>query len=152
MIRRPPRSTLFPYTTLFRSRCTTSTIRRASSSSGNSDGWRLVEPSRSEEHTSELQSQSNVVCRLLLGKKKNVLNDLERDVMLTRDRVDWAPQKFLLDALQADEKLSWSDPWLQSIDLEYHNLDLDRGLYYELLRKGLMRRVTTEDEIKNAIL
>ena len=71
--------------------------------------------------------------------------------MSTRDRVDWAAKKFLLGALQEEEKLSWSDPWLQSIDLEYHNLDLDRGLYYELLRKGLMRRVTTEDEIKNAI-
>src|SRR6266704_609826 len=57
----------------------------------------------------------------------------------------------LLNALQEEEKLSWSDPWLQSIDLEYHNLDLDRGLYYELVRKDLMRRVTTEDEIKNAI-
>ena len=87
----------------------------------------------------------------ILREWENVLNDLERDVMLTRDRVDWAAKKFLLDALQAEEKLSWSDPWLQSIDLEYHNLDLDRGLYYELLRKGLMRRVTTEDEIKNAI-
>src|SRR5262249_8076070 len=71
--------------------------------------------------------------------------------MATRDRVDWAAKKFLLDALQAEEKLSWTDPWLQSIDLEYHNLDLDHGLYYELLRKGLMRRVTTEDEIKAAI-
>jgi proteasome accessory factor A len=71
--------------------------------------------------------------------------------MSTRDRVDWAAKKFLLDALHEEEKLSWSDPWLQSIDLEYHNLDLDRGLYYELVRKGLMRRVTTEDEIKAAI-
>ena len=57
----------------------------------------------------------------------------------------------MLDALQTEEKLSWSDPWLQSIDLEYHNLHLDHGLYYELLRKNLMRRVTTEDEIKTAI-
>jgi proteasome accessory factor A len=71
--------------------------------------------------------------------------------MSTRDRVDWAAKKFLLGALQEEEKLSWTDPWLQSIDLEYHNLDLDRGLHYELLRKGLMRRVTTEDEVKNAI-
>src|SRR5947199_8445635 len=71
--------------------------------------------------------------------------------MSTRDRADWSAKKFLLDALQQDEKLSWSDPWLQSIDLEYHNLDLDRGLYYELLRKGLMRRVTGEEEIKTAI-
>ena len=87
----------------------------------------------------------------ILSEWENVLNDLERDPMLTRDRVDWSAKKFLLDALQQDEKLSWSDPWLQSIDLEYHNLDLDRGLYYELLRKGLMHRITTEDEIKVAI-
>jgi Pup amidohydrolase len=87
----------------------------------------------------------------ILHEWENVLNDLERDVMSTRDRVDWAAKKFLLDALQEEEKLAWSDPWLQSIDLEYHNLDLDRGLYYELLRKGLMRRVTSEDEIRTAI-
>jgi proteasome accessory factor A len=87
----------------------------------------------------------------VLREWESVLNDLEREVMSTRDRLDWVAKKFLLDALQAEEKLSWSDPWLQSIDLEYHNLDLDRGLYYELLRKGLMRRVTNEDEIKSAI-
>jgi proteasome accessory factor A len=87
----------------------------------------------------------------ILREWENVLNDLERDAMSARDRVDWAAKKFLLDALQEEEKLSWSDPWLQSIDLEYHNLDLDCGLYYELLRKGLMRRVTNEDEIKSAI-
>src|SRR5437762_6128679 len=87
----------------------------------------------------------------ILCEWENVLNDLEREPMSTRDRVDWSAKKFLLDALQQDEKLSWSDPWLQSIDLEYHNLDLDRGLYYELVRKGLMRRVTTEDEIRAAI-
>ena len=87
----------------------------------------------------------------ILREWENVLNDLERDPMATRDRVDWAAKKFLLEALQQEERLSWGDPWLQSIDLEYHNLDLDRGLYYELLRKGLMRRVTSEDEIKAAI-
>ncbi|HKS31619.1 MAG TPA: proteasome accessory factor PafA2 family protein [Chthoniobacterales bacterium] len=87
----------------------------------------------------------------ILSEWDNVLNDLERDPMSTRDRVDWSAKKFLLDALQQDEKLSWSDPWLQSIDLEYHNLDLDRGLYYELVRKGLMRRVSSEEDIKAAI-
>src|SRR6185312_17163119 len=63
MIRRPPRSTLFPYTTLFRSLCGIS--RRASSSPPWAAGWQ-----RSEEHTSELQSRSDLVCRLLLEKKK----------------------------------------------------------------------------------
>src|SRR2546430_6390597 len=65
MIRRPPRSTLFPYTTLFRSPLDHSPSR------GWPQGarWELLR-SRSEEHTSELQSQSNLVCRLLLEKKK----------------------------------------------------------------------------------
>ena len=100
---------------------------------------------------SKLQNGTSEEQQWVLREWENVLNDLERDAMSTRDRVDWAAKKFLLGALQEEEKLSWSDPWLQSIDLEYHNLDLDRGLYYELLRKGLMCRVTTEDEIKNAI-
>src|SRR5579859_8262384 len=68
MIRRPPRSTLFPYTTLFRSRCT----RRGDSS--KFPPCRC--PARSEEHTSELQSQSNLVCRLLLEKKKKKHSNL----------------------------------------------------------------------------
>src|SRR3712207_6934049 len=71
MIRRPPRSTLFPYTTLFRSdpraRPAWCTARLDDSASGSR---RVVEP-RSEEHTSELQSRQYLVCRLLLEKKKN---------------------------------------------------------------------------------
>src|SRR6266511_4535294 len=65
MIRRPPRSTLFPYTTLFRSGTMTS---RYPSPRAFVSRWAL---SRSEEHTSELQSRENLVCRLLLEKKKN---------------------------------------------------------------------------------
>src|SRR6266404_7862480 len=68
MIRRPPRSTLFPYTTLFRSR--PAGTRRCAARS--SPGWRAPSrSSRSEEHTSELQSLAYLVCRLLLEKKKN---------------------------------------------------------------------------------
>src|SRR2546430_4054086 len=81
MIRRPPRSTLFPYTTLFRS----IRVRPLISIGGNPPepgplgipvkpirawAWELPRVTRSEEHTSELQSQSNLVCRLLLEKKK----------------------------------------------------------------------------------
>src|SRR2546430_12536924 len=65
MIRRPPRSTLFPYTTLFRSRC--SLVPCSSQMQWLRFGYSMK---RSEEHTSELQSQSNLVCRLLLEKKK----------------------------------------------------------------------------------
>src|SRR5688572_33406834 len=72
MIRRPPRSTLFPYTTLFRS--VISSGRAELRHPGRRSAWRRRWWSRlhdrSEEHTSELQSQSNLVCRLLLEKKK----------------------------------------------------------------------------------
>src|SRR5438046_5690854 len=73
MIRRPPRSTLFPYTTLFRSKASSrSRPRLLYRASGR--GQRLCVPgapgARSEEHTSELQSLTNLVCRLLLEKKK----------------------------------------------------------------------------------
>src|SRR2546430_16408408 len=89
MIRRPPRSTLFPYTTLFRSQCTGQYLRNPRmggpfrvatyetqdhrSFCDDRPYAGLVQAgSRSEEHTSELQSQSNLVCRLLLEKKKLV--------------------------------------------------------------------------------
>src|SRR2546430_10262317 len=70
MIRRPPRSTLFPYTTLFRSQQVERPVQDADIPVGSDDGRAAA---RSEEHTSELQSQSNLVCRLLLEKKKTTL-------------------------------------------------------------------------------
>src|SRR2546427_9882347 len=70
MIRRPPRSTLFPYTTLFRS---LPGVHVGESHAGSERGANRLLCDRSEEHTSELQSQSNLVCRLLLEKKNNSL-------------------------------------------------------------------------------
>src|SRR2546430_7286035 len=71
MIRRPPRSTLFPYTTLFRSRAHGDGSRRNPTHPLH-PRRRARDARRSEEHTSELQSQSNLVCRLLLEKKKKI--------------------------------------------------------------------------------
>src|SRR2546430_16639042 len=77
MIRRPPRSTLFPYTTLFRSgrswMCACASFRMSIAQAGRSRRC-VAATRRSEEHTSELQSQSNLVCRLLLEKKKKKKN------------------------------------------------------------------------------
>src|SRR5436853_5145271 len=71
MIRRPPRSTLFPYTTLFRSKNARRDMGPLAAAAGGvcraRDPWRIL---RSEEHTSELQSLRHLVCRLLLEKKK----------------------------------------------------------------------------------
>src|SRR2546427_2899340 len=92
MIRRPPRSTLFPYTTLFRSSRPVRALQRQMADrhgrvgdgeldrplehphvAGELDGEGVEAEARSEEHTSELQSQSNIVCRLLLEKKKKTV-------------------------------------------------------------------------------
>src|SRR2546427_4207479 len=82
MIRRPPRSTLFPYTTLFRSTEPTVTEadlqayadgRLGAERRAEVESWLAALRLRSEEHTSELQSQSNLVCRLLLEKKKTAV-------------------------------------------------------------------------------
>src|SRR6266581_8262460 len=87
MIRRPPRSTLFPYTTLFRSAPTAAGARGARGRSPSS-GW-----CRSEEHTSELQSPVHLVCRLLLEKKNNHntnVFDIEKQKKDTRKIVYYA--------------------------------------------------------------
>src|SRR2546430_10698748 len=87
MIRRPPRSTLFPYTTLFRSNNFGPRFGLAWEIFGSSrnvlraGAGVFYSENRSEEHTSELQSQSNLVCRLLLEKKKDTyVNDASRVV------------------------------------------------------------------------
>src|SRR2546422_3299122 len=100
MIRRPPRSTLFPYTTLFRS--PTVTVARASPHDSKSSRRPTAasESSRSEEHTSELQSRLHLVCRLLLEKKKKNTSrqgrcervDIVRDVRGQRVGVSRGPR------------------------------------------------------------
>jgi proteasome accessory factor PafA2 len=87
----------------------------------------------------------------VLEEWERVLNDLAADVMLCRDRVDWVAKKFLLTTFREAEQLAWTDPWLQSIDLEYHNVSLEHGLYYELVRTGQMYRLVEEDQIRHAI-
>src|SRR5437588_8089762 len=98
MLRRPPRSTLFPYTTLFRSipECDGQVLR-----AGQDSNLRPLAPEanalstelpahggrqRSEEHTSELQSHSDLVCRLLLEKKKNTMSETRRNNSTLDDR------------------------------------------------------------------
>src|SRR5258708_16909497 len=93
MIRRPPRSTLFPYTTLFRSVSAGAATAAAVASKPPDSSARASQPflvkaiqtSRSEEHTSELQSPDHLVCRLLLEKKKN------NDVYTSRETISMYP-------------------------------------------------------------
>src|SRR5258708_28250833 len=89
MIRRPPRSTLFPYTTLFRSMG--QFIKEYNERTAALTGT-VVPAVRSEEHTSELQSPDHLVCRLLLEKKKNNINTNSKIKLKTRTVMSHEPQ------------------------------------------------------------
>ena len=82
---------------------------------------------------------------------EQVLNDLERDPLLCRDRLDWVTKQWLLETFVAAEHIGWDDPWLQSLDLEYHNVRREEGLFAELMREGKMQRFITDDDIRQAI-
>src|SRR5687768_18325394 len=86
MIRRPPRSTLFPYTTLFRSVGTVEQRNQVAHVPIRIDGRRHDLGNRSEEHTSELQSRLHLVCRLLLEKKKKKQNNTHQHPQANTDQ------------------------------------------------------------------
>ena len=87
----------------------------------------------------------------VLVEWESILNALEKDPMNLTDRLDWVAKKWLLETFIDEEGLTWDDPWLQSLDLEYHNIDQEAGLYYELEASGLVRRLVTDRQIENAI-
>src|SRR5437899_7175859 len=96
MIRRPPRSTLFPYTTLFRSIAAIAALRRAAARFPEQGGRlevlllaaQVAAQKRSEEHTSELQSLRHLVCRLLLEKKKKKKHEQPNEQPKTRKHIE----------------------------------------------------------------
>src|SRR5437899_4367117 len=100
MIRRPPRSTLFPYTTLFRSNITD--LPRQGPVTGFDTGpGNVLLDARSEEHTSELQSLRHLVCRLLLEKKKKIHQLHARTTLLSTDGIIPTPAPAHADHQQA---------------------------------------------------
>ena len=87
----------------------------------------------------------------VLTNWESVLDDLEQDWERVRDRVDWAAKKWLLETFMEDEGLSWADPWLESLDLEFHHINPDRSLFYELENQGQMIKLVTPEKIDAAI-
>ena len=83
----------------------------------------------------------------ILAEWEDTLDALEKDPMTLTDRLDWVAKKWLLETFAEEEAIAWDDPWLQSLDLEYHNIHLEEGLYYGLP----MRRVVTDEHIDTAI-
>jgi proteasome accessory factor PafA2 len=82
---------------------------------------------------------------------EGALNDLEKDYMLCRDRLDWVAKYALIKEFQAAQNIADDDAWLRSLDLEYSRLDMREGLYYGLEQQGSIRKVIREEQVQRAI-
>ena len=91
-------------------------------------------------------------CDWILDEWGFVLGALQHDPMCLIDRVDWVAKKWLLENFMRQEQLDWHDPWIQSLDLEYHNLNPAKGLYFELRDRGTMKTVIDEERVNQAIV
>jgi proteasome accessory factor A len=87
----------------------------------------------------------------VLDEWRGTLDALATDPMSLNDRLDWVAKRWLLETFVAAEGLTWDDPWLQSIDLEYHKIDPETGLYHDLVAQGLMRTVIASRAVEQAI-
>ncbi len=81
----------------------------------------------------------------VLSHWESVVKDLRKGYQAVVGRVDWASKLWLLENFREAEKLEWDDPWLKSLDLEYHNVDPQAGLYHGMVEEGHAPRFTTND-------
>jgi proteasome accessory factor A len=88
---------------------------------------------------------------LVIGEWEQVLDRLASDPLGLSDTLDWAAKRALLEEFREAEGLAWGVPTLQSLDLEYHNVDPAAGLYYGLEQEGRVRRLVSDEEIAAAI-
>ena len=88
----------------------------------------------------------------VLDEWRFVLDALVCDPMALVDRVDWVTKKWLLESFMESEGLDWQDTWVQSLDLEYHNLNPGKGLYFDLRDQGITRKVVSDEMVNRAIV
>ena len=87
----------------------------------------------------------------VLSEWDTVLSRLEEDRFSLVGQVDWVTKLWLLETFVQEEKLEWNDPWLASLDLEYHNINPARGLFLGLEMEGRAKRIVSEAEIVSAM-
>jgi len=86
----------------------------------------------------------------IINEWESVLNDLPKGPEAVIGRVDWATKYWMLCEFRQEENLEWHDPWLKSLDLEYHNLNKNSGLYWGLEATGDASRKTNDEAVKYA--
>jgi proteasome accessory factor A len=89
--------------------------------------------------------------RDLLARWERTLESLERDPMELSTEIDWVIKKAMIESFMERKGLDWEDPKVQMLDLQYHDLRRDRGLYYLLERQGKVERIVTDEEIAQAV-
>ncbi|MBI1893552.1 MAG: Pup--protein ligase [Candidatus Rokubacteria bacterium] len=96
------------------------------------------------------QDKMDPLAKDLLARWTDVLDRLEQDPMQCGQEVDWVIKKDLIETYMTKNRLSWRDPKVSLIDLQYHDIRPDRGLYFVLARRGLLERMATDDAIEAA--
>lgn len=99
--------------------------------------------SEDQDHSSERDD--------LMANWERVLSQLEEDPMLLSEDLDWVAKYRLLEGYRARHGLDWGDPKVRLIDLQYHDLRPDKGLYFKMLKQGQIRRITSEDQVTRAV-
>jgi proteasome accessory factor A len=93
---------------------------------------------------------ADAVHRRVLDTWESILTDLEADPLRTADRLDWTAKLRLLEGYRGRDGLPWDDPKLRLLDLQYHDVDPERGLYDRLAATGRMARLFTDDQVERA--
>ena len=88
----------------------------------------------------------------VLSEWRQAVDEFRKDPGLLTDRIDWVAKEDLLNRFREEENLSIDDPWLQSLDLEYHNIDPDKGLFWALEESGAIRRLTQPAQVSDAMV
>jgi proteasome accessory factor A len=87
----------------------------------------------------------------VLTRWEQILTAIESDPMVADRQLDWAAKLRLIDAYRDRRGLDWDDPKLALVDLQYHDVRTDKGLYYKLVEQGQMERLVTDEEIDRAV-
>jgi proteasome accessory factor A len=109
--------------------------------------WQYLEWAQKYLHNSDSEPAHAEV----LTVWEQILTDLERDPMRCADRLDWVAKKRLLEGYVHRDGLAWNDAKLRLLDLQYHDVDPERGLYHRLVRRGSIQRLFTDAEIARAV-
>ncbi len=110
--------------------------------------WQYLEWAAKYQREADLPASYGQVVQVW----EEILTDLEQDPLSTADRLDWTAKQRLLLGYRDRDGLDWDDPKLRLLDLQFHDVDPDRGLYDRLVNSGRMQRLFTDDEVASAAI